>query len=348
MAEVLNQDPVEYNFDTEENLDQDEVVDDNQEQPITVDEDPSNNNIPEPPAPPVLDETVAALLKAQGISDPSRIIFEDGNGNHQEIAWNNLTLQERMNMLRGEDPEIGLSADEINMLNEMRQSNMTPEQFKNYYKQAGAKEYANNKEPEYNLSVNQLTDDELFILDLQSKVEDLTDEEALAALDTAKQNEALYARQVEGLRRDYQAKEERMNQEEAYAQQQEKAQQFGEFKNSVLNSIQSLTSIGDIGINLDNDDKENLASFILDTDDTGVSYLGKALNDPQLLVQLAWFALHGADTFNSISDYMAEEIKRVGQSNYDKGYRDGQNRQPSSRVVYQQPQRDVNSYLDLI
>jgi hypothetical protein len=66
-------------------------------------------------------------LKAQGISDPSRIIFEDTNGNHQEIAWNNLTLQERMNMLRGEDPEVGLSADEINMLNEMRQSNMTSE-----------------------------------------------------------------------------------------------------------------------------------------------------------------------------------------------------------------------------
>jgi hypothetical protein len=30
-------------------------------------------------------------------------------------------------MLRGEDPEVGLSADEINMLNEMRQSNMTSE-----------------------------------------------------------------------------------------------------------------------------------------------------------------------------------------------------------------------------
>jgi hypothetical protein len=39
--------------------------------------------------------------------------------------------------------------------------------------------------------------------------------------------------------------------------------------------------------------------------------MGKALNDPQTLVEMAFWALKGRDTLNSISDYFANEIKTV-------------------------------------
>jgi hypothetical protein len=53
-----------------------------------------------------------------------------------------------------------------------------------------------------------LSDDELYILDLEAKVGDLTDEQAAQALQIAKQNEELYEKQVNGLRKEYKERED--------------------------------------------------------------------------------------------------------------------------------------------
>jgi hypothetical protein len=56
---------------------------------------------------------------------------------------------------------------------------------------------------------------------------------------------------------------------------------------------------------------EDIASFILDRDDTGMSYMGKDLNDPKTLVEMAWWTLKGREVLNSISEYFSNEIKNV-------------------------------------
>ena len=87
-----------------------------------------------------------------------------------------------------------------------------------------------------------------------------------------------------------------------------------------------------LDLNLETDDMEDIASFILDRDDSGMSYFGKALNDPKTLVEMAWWTLKGRDALNSISEYFVNEIKNQKQISYQKGLEDG--KKSSTRVVY--------------
>jgi hypothetical protein len=75
-------------------------------------------------------------LQSKGISDPEKIKFEDENGNIEERNWNSLTKQEKFNILNTpldvpEDDSNHLSEDEIALLNQIRQNNMTPTQYIN-------------------------------------------------------------------------------------------------------------------------------------------------------------------------------------------------------------------------
>jgi len=58
-----------------------------------------------------------------------------------------------------------------------------------------------------------------------------------------------------------------------------------------------------LDIDLTDDDKNALYTFITGTDSTGVNYFAKALSDPETVVKTAWFAMHGEDVINSIEDY---------------------------------------------
>jgi hypothetical protein len=53
-----------------------------------------------------------------------------------------------------------------------------------------------------------LSDDEVFLLDLESRVGELNDDEAAQALTNAKQNEDFYKKQVDGIRKEYKERED--------------------------------------------------------------------------------------------------------------------------------------------
>jgi hypothetical protein len=67
---------------------------------------------------------------------------------------------------------------------------------------------------------------------------------------------------------------------------------------------------------MEDDDKDELADFILGVDQAGISNLNKALNDPETLTKMAWFALKGQDTIDNIVDYFTNEITKVRNYSY--------------------------------
>nr|DAT16777.1 MAG TPA: protein of unknown function DUF2518 [Caudoviricetes sp.] len=67
---------------------------------------------------------------------------------------------------------------------------MSVDDFISYIKNQGMQEYANSLQPAYR--VDDLTDDDLFIIDLQNRIPDITQEQLDAALEQAKSNEELY------------------------------------------------------------------------------------------------------------------------------------------------------------
>lgn len=308
---------------------------------------PQNDDGHKDPEPKEDDDIIALLLKEKNIEDPSKIKFEDEEGNIQERDWNSLSKEEQLNILKSQDQnsdDTSLGEDEIELINQLRLNQMSPQEFIDYIKQQGAAEYAQSLEQNQQYSVDDLSDDELFIVDLQSRVEDITDEEANAALERAKQDQALFEKQMKGIREEYRQIESERSQIDALQKQQENEEQFVQFRDAVLDSIQSLDKIGTLDIDMDDDDMNEVANFILSTDSAGVNYLAKALDDPQTLVRMAWFALKGEEAIDSITEYFTQQIQEVSRQRYEQGFKDGKEgkkpQQKSSPVYIKPPQQE--------
>ena len=293
-------------------------------------------------------DVVTELLKRQGIEDPSKIKFENEDGSIENIDWNNLSLDEQMAILNPkteksskvenntQNLQLDLDQDILGLAQELRDNGMSVDDFISYIKNQGMQEYANSLQPAYR--VDDLTDDDLFIIDLQNRIPDITQEQLDAALEQAKSNEELYQKQVNGIREEYRQYEEEENAQTQAIMDEEQQQQYNEFATNIATTIDSLDNVNGIDLELDNDDKYELAQFILGQDASGVSNLGKALNDPETLVKVAWFALKGADAIDSITEYFKNEIASVREASYKKGLEDASKKKESkTRVVTTKP-----------
>jgi hypothetical protein len=76
-----------------------------------------------------------------------------------------------------------LTDEEIDLVNQIRQSNLSPSE---YIKQLQGEP----AEPVY--KIDDLSDDEIYLLDLEDRVGELSDDDAAQALAIAKQNEQLF------------------------------------------------------------------------------------------------------------------------------------------------------------
>ena len=261
------------------------------------------------------------FLKTRGIDDLNKINFEDEQGNLIERSWNDLSNEEKINILNmpletQQEDNNDLTEEEINLLSQIRQSNLTPSQ---YLQQIAGEQV--EVAPQY--KIDDLSDDEVYLLDLESRVGELSDEEAAEALNTVKSNEEFFKKQIEGIRKEYKEREDLRTQQEEAEREQEQQQAFEVYQAQVVDAINDFTSVGNFDLNFEDADKEELAEFMLSRDEAGNNYLWQALQDPNTLVRAAWFILNGEDAFNNISDYFAQQIKLVSENQYKKGLEDG-------------------------
>ena len=293
-------------------------------------------------------DIIIELLKDRGIEDATKIKFEDETGNIQERAWQDLSVEEQKEILNQDpfkDPETELDDAETNFINQLRLSGLSPDEYIENLKRLGAQEYAQQASSNSETyEIDDLSDDELFILDLQYRSGDITEEEAAEALKAAKANEDLFKKQITGTREYYRNLERDMKSQQELQQQEENNRLVTEYANQIKGSIQNINSIGNLSISLDDDDKEQLAQFILGRDQAGINWFGKALEDPDTVVRMAWFALNGEDAFNSIENYIAQQIKTTAQNSYNKGYEDGQKNKVNVVVTPQTTQTIADKY----
>lgn len=266
------------------------------------------------------DDFTREVLRLKGISDPSKIKFEDQSGAIIERAWDDLSEQEQLNILANtEDPERDLEDDEIDLINALRENDLTPQQYIQALQQQAAQEaleqYQNSQKPIY--KVDDLSDDELFVLDLLEKVgeENVTDEELQEALEQAKSNELLYEKQIEGLRATYQNLEDQQRYEAEQAQLEYAEQQYQDFANQVLNEIGSFDSFADQEIELSTEDKNDIANYMLTRRESGVSDFYQDMQDPSTATLAAFWLLKGPEILYE----MENQIKAAYQRGFDLG-----------------------------
>lgn len=290
---------------------------------------------------------VTELLKRQGIEDPNQISFEKEDGSIEKLKWDDLSLDEQLNILnqKPENDDLPPVNDEIgediqSLAKELKDNNMSVDDFINYIKDQGIQGYQASLQPHY--EVDNITDDDLFKIDLKNRIPDITPEQLETALEQAKSNEELYNKQVNGIREEYKQFEEEQNAQNEAITVEEQQQQYNEFANAITQTIDSLDNVNGIDIELEDEDKYELAQFILGQDAAGVSNFGKALNDPETFVKVAWFALKGADAIDSITDYFKNQITKVRESSYQKGLEDVGSKKNKPRVVTTKTQEQKN------
>ena len=269
------------------------------------------------------------LLALQGVSDINKIKFEDESGAVVEKAWDSLSNNEKLMILsHQEDPDTSLDAAEIELINQIRESGLTPDQY--------IQSLQIPEPPVVTYEVDNMSDDELFCIDLLDKIgsDNISDEELQQALDAAKANESLFSKQVASLRVYYKELEDQRQQQIELEKQEEAEREFYNFSNNIVESIRNFNALEDTPVELSLEEMDDLANYILTRDASGYSEFGRLLNDPVQFTKAAFWMLKGPEILNE----MQKQIKEA----YLRGYNET-HKTAATKKVFTKPQESSTS-----
>lgn len=299
------------------------------------------------------DDFIDTLLKNRGIEDKSKIKFEGDEGEIEERSWDSLSNEEKFNIINSSEQTPSNDSDdddfdqsEIDLINSIRESGLSPSEYIETLQNQSVDNYIQNQKMDnYQYEVDQFSDDELFLYDFISRMgNNVTDEEAQEALEKAKQNESLFAKQIQAIRNEYKAIEQENIQQAQIEQQEEAQDSYNQFADSVAEQIADFDDYHGYSVNMDDDDRQMLYDFITGVDGAGNNYFLKAMSDPKTLVNTAWFALNGEQILDNITEYFQNEIKKVRQQSYEKGVADA--KKSDTSVVYKTKQKNGDDIYD--
>lgn len=259
-------------------------------------------------------DLVGSLLKEYGIEDGKTILYQNEDESTEEVDFSTLSKEEQLSVLK-ELISPGLTEDEINTINYLRKNNATMQDVAEYYKKKGVEEYiSQNGEIEKHYSIDDYTEDELYLADLKERYPDMTDEELQTELETAKSNEDLFKKKVDIIKTQYKAREDKQAEDERLQEEQ----QYESFKNLLQEKLDNFKEVSldykdqeSDALLIENSDKEKIFSYILNKDEDGLSQFFKDLNDPNVLIELAWYRLFGKDAISGISQYWKDQLKET-------------------------------------
>ncbi len=262
-------------------------------------------------------DLISSLLSSKGIEDLSRIQFENDKGEIEYHNFYDLDPQEQLAILQSNDADIdfGLSDDEVETINLLRSNSTTLKDVIDYYKREAIEEYLRDSVSE-SFSVDQMSNEELFVLNLKTMYDDFTDEELDIELTKELAQPELFEKKMNKLRQQYIESEA---QKIEYDNEVVVAAQAKEFDQLVDNLVASASKVEDLGgLDLTDDDKNDVLDYILNKDVNGVSNFVKNLENHDSLFKMAWFAVKGEEAFSILHDYYKNQIEQVRRTTYEK------------------------------
>lgn len=241
----------------------------------------------------VEDDLLTSYLKSRGIADPTKIQFENDEGGIDELDFASLPKEEQLSILN-EIANSNYSDYEKEVIEFIRQNGGDLRQIVANYQQKAIDDYlAQNPDskPQKTYSIDDYSDDELYIADLAVKFPDFTEDELNSKLESAKINEELYKKEVDALRQFYKNEEDRQAEQTRLTEQQQQEALYNalidasnNFKEIVLDAEdpQSDTLV------LEDEDRQRAMSYLLELDTDSQSQFDKDLSDPSALIELAW------------------------------------------------------------
>ena len=233
----------------------------------------------------------------------------DENEEESEINFYDLTKEEQLQILsQSSSPENDYDLDdsEIELLNSIRESNKSVKDFLEDYKNEILAQASAVVEDSY--TIDDFTDDEIFELNLRNQFE-FSDDEIKKLLEREHEDEEIFKKKVEVLRKEYKELEDQYKQaqeQEVQAQQQEQYLEFTEKMTGIAN-----TNTEFYGIELEDEEKNEVLSFLLEQDDSGTTAFYRTLNNPEKLYEAAWFLRYGKESFDALVNAYESEIQKL-------------------------------------
>ena len=261
-------------------------------------------------------DLVSQVLASMNIN-PDNIKIVDENGESSSVKFSDLSQEEQLDILtsRSQQPSgPQITEDEWGLINNMRKSGLSSVEFVDSIRKKAIEESTLNIND--SVTVDNMTDDEVFVSDLISRF-DLSDEEAADALRLEKANPTVFAKKVESLRKSIKAAEiETKTREEEMRLEQEK-QAYDKFIGDLYKSSGVAKQIGKY-CELDDDDIKESIEFLTQEDGSGTRYIQRALSEPDSLIKMAWFYLNGEKAIDDLCKGYEKQIadlqKKVGQT----------------------------------
>lgn len=259
------------------------------------------------PVEPTEESLLDTLLKTKGITNSKLTIIDEDN-QEQEIDFYDLSREEQLEILNSSEKtdEYELDNSELDLINHLRSNNLSVDDFLAQYREAILAEVQPDSEISYD--IDNYDDQELFLLDLKNKY-DLTDAELQAELEKELQNEDIFTKKVTKLRSEYKQLEDqyKANQQAEFESQRE--EQYNQFANTMVNVASNVSDFH--GVYLEDEEKTETLSYLLDLDNSGTSQFSKDLNDPAKLYEAAWYLRYGKEAFQALENAYETEITRL-------------------------------------
>lgn len=257
------------------------------------------------------EDGVSRFLKLHGVSDPSKIKYDTGNG-EIEVDFNDLTSEEQMNIL-DELSSNDLSDDEVVLLNQLRKDGVSFDDLINREVNNRMQAMSAQQTAAQSYYIDEYEDDQLYVADSKSRYPNLTDDELIEKLELAKQNPTTYKKEVSALRAYYKAQEE----QEMEAERQLAVQSYKDAQDQIVQAISDFNGLeldnvnGEIdALEIEDRDKEVVLDYLLKTDGTGRSKFMQDVTKPENLVELAWYKLYGQQALSNMTKYWKGEIRK--------------------------------------
>lgn len=273
------------------------------------------------------------FLKSYGI-DRNKIKFSNEDGTIEEVSFDDLDDTEKLDLMLSTQTPV-ISDQEIATLNFLRSNRLNLADYVEAQRQQAVKDYLEQNKS-YNYAVDGLSDKELYAYELQENYPDLTSEEIEAEVDRAMENEELFGKKIAAIRNNYKKLEDDRLAEQKQTQQREREQEWEDFTNNMVTVARNTNELHNLI--LEDEDKEEVLSYLLDKDGNEQTEFIKLLSDPQRLFELAWYALKGKDAFDKLEDYYKNEIVKSRRSQYSA---------PAKKVIKKQPTKETGKEYDI-
>ena len=276
-------------------------------------EDPMSTQEDTTEEPPVESDIMTSFLKEYGIED-GIIMYENDNGETEQVNFNELDSAEQLNILK-ELVNPGLSEEEIKTINFLRTNNATFQDAIEFYSKKAVQDYIDANGPvQKEYAIDDYSDEELYFADLKRKYPEMSDEEIQSDVDSAKENEELFKKKADAIRKQYKALEDEKVKEAENARKQ----QYEQFTQSIVDSVSQFNSISldykdkeADSLIIDNDMKNNIYHYLVNPDENGESQFAKDLRDPNNWVMMAAYRLYGNEIISNITNYWKNELKNT-------------------------------------